>query len=125
MRSGYKVFLAITQIFLLQPNNQGPGSPISVYNLPDQFDSALTLVWADGANGNGTPSAERAEYCQNSARRCSKGSATPRSPDPLSRRALRRTLTPVRLDRTIVFTTHFLDEADLLADNIAILAAPG
>jgi ABC-type multidrug transport system ATPase subunit len=24
-----------------------------------------------------------------------------------------------------VFTTHFLDEADLLADNIAILAAPG
>ncbi|KAF9235154.1 hypothetical protein BU15DRAFT_78325 [Melanogaster broomeanus] len=26
---------------------------------------------------------------------------------------------------TIVFTTHFLDEADLLADNIAILATPG
>ncbi|KAG1779604.1 hypothetical protein EV702DRAFT_965686 [Suillus placidus] len=45
--------------------------------------------------------------------------------DPLSRRALWRTLTSVRLDRTIVFTTHFLDEADLLADNIAILAAPG
>ncbi|KAG2091194.1 uncharacterized protein F5147DRAFT_840847 [Suillus discolor] len=124
MRSGYKVFLAIAQIFLSQPNN-GPGSPISVCNLPDQFGGALTLVWADGANGNGTPSAERAEYCQNSARRCSKGSATPRSPDPLSRRALRRTLTSVRLDRTIVFTTHFLDEADLLADSIAILAAPG
>jgi ATP-binding cassette, subfamily A (ABC1), member 3 len=45
--------------------------------------------------------------------------------DPLSRRALWRILTSVRHDRTIVFTTHFLDEADLLADNIAILAAPG
>ncbi|KAH8835982.1 P-loop containing nucleoside triphosphate hydrolase protein [Flagelloscypha sp. PMI_526] len=44
--------------------------------------------------------------------------------DPLSRRALWRTLTSVR-DRTIIFTTHFLDEADLLADNIAVLAAPG
>ncbi|TFY82440.1 hypothetical protein EWM64_g1577 [Hericium alpestre] len=45
--------------------------------------------------------------------------------DPLSRRALWRTLTSVRHDRTVVFTTHFLDEADLLADDIAILAAPG
>ncbi|KAF8844179.1 P-loop containing nucleoside triphosphate hydrolase protein [Paxillus ammoniavirescens] len=45
--------------------------------------------------------------------------------DPLSRRALWRTLTSVKHDRTIVFTTHFLDEADLLADKIAILAAPG
>ncbi|KIY73327.1 P-loop containing nucleoside triphosphate hydrolase protein [Cylindrobasidium torrendii FP15055 ss-10] len=45
--------------------------------------------------------------------------------DPLSRRAIWRTLTACRLERTIVFTTHFLDEADLLADNIAILAAPG
>ncbi|KAJ8084935.1 hypothetical protein PM082_003712 [Marasmius tenuissimus] len=45
--------------------------------------------------------------------------------DPLSRRALWRTLTSFRNERTIVFTTHFLDEADLLADNIAILAAPG
>ncbi|KAF8435684.1 hypothetical protein L210DRAFT_3452656 [Boletus edulis BED1] len=45
--------------------------------------------------------------------------------DPLSRRALWRTLTSVKHDRTIVFTTHFLDEADLLADHIAILAAPG
>ncbi|KAI0027064.1 P-loop containing nucleoside triphosphate hydrolase protein [Vararia minispora EC-137] len=45
--------------------------------------------------------------------------------DPLSRRALWRTLTAVRTERTIVFTTHFLDEADLLADEIAILAAPG
>ncbi|TFK42170.1 hypothetical protein BDQ12DRAFT_710453 [Crucibulum laeve] len=45
--------------------------------------------------------------------------------DPLSRRALWRTLTSFREERTIVFTTHFLDEADLLADDIAILAAPG
>ncbi|KAG5653904.1 hypothetical protein H0H81_009496 [Sphagnurus paluster] len=45
--------------------------------------------------------------------------------DPLSRRALWRTLTSFRNDRTIIFTTHFLDEADLLADHIAILAAPG
>lgn len=45
--------------------------------------------------------------------------------DPLSRRALWRTLTSFRDDRSIVFTTHFLDEADLLADHIAILAAPG
>lgn len=45
--------------------------------------------------------------------------------DPLSRRALWRTLTSVKHDRAIVFTTHFLDEADLLADHIAILAAPG
>ncbi|KAJ2917839.1 hypothetical protein MD484_g2550, partial [Candolleomyces efflorescens] len=45
--------------------------------------------------------------------------------DPLSRRALWRTLTSFRDDRAIVFTTHFLDEADLLADHIAILAAPG
>jgi ATP-binding cassette subfamily A (ABC1) protein 3 len=45
--------------------------------------------------------------------------------DPLSCQALWRILTSVRYDRTIVFTTHFLDEADLLADDIAILAAPG
>ncbi|KAF7302390.1 hypothetical protein HMN09_00872700 [Mycena chlorophos] len=45
--------------------------------------------------------------------------------DPLSRRALWRTLISFRQDRTIIFTTHFLDEADLLADHIAILAAPG
>ncbi|KAF9535634.1 hypothetical protein CPB83DRAFT_878765 [Crepidotus variabilis] len=45
--------------------------------------------------------------------------------DPLSRRALWRTLTAFREDRCIVFTTHFLDEADLLADHIVILAAPG
>ncbi|KAK7686529.1 hypothetical protein QCA50_010128 [Cerrena zonata] len=45
--------------------------------------------------------------------------------DPLSRRSIWRTLSSVRHERTIVFTTHFLDEADLLADTIAVLAAPG
>ncbi|KAJ7083358.1 hypothetical protein B0H15DRAFT_422992 [Mycena belliarum] len=45
--------------------------------------------------------------------------------DPLSRRALWRTLISFRQERTVIFTTHFLDEADLLADHIAILAAPG
>ncbi|KAF8971850.1 hypothetical protein BDZ97DRAFT_1650923 [Flammula alnicola] len=45
--------------------------------------------------------------------------------DPLSRRALWKTLTAFREERCIVFTTHFLDEADLLADQIAILAPPG
>lgn len=45
--------------------------------------------------------------------------------DPLSRRALWKTLLSIKHDRSIVCTTHFLDEADLLADQIAILAAPG
>ncbi|KAF8640810.1 hypothetical protein AX17_000459 [Amanita inopinata Kibby_2008] len=45
--------------------------------------------------------------------------------DPLSRRALWRTLIGIRDTRTIVFTTHFLDEADLLGDQVAILVAPG
>ncbi|KAG8699081.1 hypothetical protein FRC09_006845 [Ceratobasidium sp. 395] len=45
--------------------------------------------------------------------------------DPLSRRAIWRALTKARENRCVVFTTHFLDEADLLADEIAILAAPG
>ncbi|KAL5533846.1 hypothetical protein ACEPAG_306 [Sanghuangporus baumii] len=45
--------------------------------------------------------------------------------DPLSRRALWRTLMAVREDRTVVFTTHFLDESELIGDSVAILAAPG
>ncbi|KAG9080565.1 hypothetical protein FRC06_006412, partial [Ceratobasidium sp. 370] len=45
--------------------------------------------------------------------------------DPLSRRAIWKTLVKAREGRCVVFTTHFLDEADLLADEIAILAAPG
>ncbi|KAG9125160.1 hypothetical protein FRC07_008749 [Ceratobasidium sp. 392] len=45
--------------------------------------------------------------------------------DPLSRRAIWKALMKARESRCVVFTTHFLDEADLLADEIAILAAPG
>ncbi|KAJ6525396.1 hypothetical protein B0H19DRAFT_1214941 [Mycena capillaripes] len=45
--------------------------------------------------------------------------------DPLSRRAIWRVLVSLRQKRTILLTTHLLDEADLLADHIAILAAPG
>ncbi|KAH6912560.1 nod factor export ATP-binding protein I [Coprinopsis sp. MPI-PUGE-AT-0042] len=45
--------------------------------------------------------------------------------DALSRRGLWKALTSFRHKRTIVFTTHFLDEADFLADQIAILASPG
>ncbi|EIW75760.1 hypothetical protein CONPUDRAFT_131199 [Coniophora puteana RWD-64-598 SS2] len=45
--------------------------------------------------------------------------------DPLSRRDIWRVLNGVKHERSIVYTTHFLDEADLLADEIAILASPG
>lgn len=53
--------------------------------------------------------------------------------DPLSRRAIWKVLADVRgrgLDghgdvATIVLTTHFLDEADYLGDEIAIMKAPG
>ncbi|KAH6912539.1 nod factor export ATP-binding protein I [Coprinopsis sp. MPI-PUGE-AT-0042] len=45
--------------------------------------------------------------------------------DALSRRGLWKALTSFRDKRTIIFTTHFLDEADFLADQIAILASPG
>ncbi|OJD12107.1 hypothetical protein AJ78_07243 [Emergomyces pasteurianus Ep9510] len=42
--------------------------------------------------------------------------------DPLSRRKLWDILLAERGRRSIILTTHFLDEADLLADRIAILA---
>ncbi|EQL35487.1 hypothetical protein BDFG_02714 [Blastomyces dermatitidis ATCC 26199] len=42
--------------------------------------------------------------------------------DPLSRRKLWDILLAERGKRSIILTTHFLDEADLLADRIAILA---
>ncbi|KAK7424751.1 hypothetical protein QQX98_000331 [Neonectria punicea] len=42
--------------------------------------------------------------------------------DPLSRRKLWDILLAERGKRTLVMTTHFLDEADLLADHIAILS---
>lgn len=42
--------------------------------------------------------------------------------DPLSRRKIWDILLAERGRRTIMLTTHFLDEADVLADNIAILS---
>ncbi|KAH7157639.1 hypothetical protein B0J13DRAFT_542292 [Dactylonectria estremocensis] len=42
--------------------------------------------------------------------------------DPLSRRKLWDILLAERGRRTVILTTHFLDEADLLADHIAILS---
>ncbi|KAK9467174.1 hypothetical protein V1512DRAFT_262126 [Lipomyces arxii] len=42
--------------------------------------------------------------------------------DPLSRRRIWDILLSSRGERTLILTTHFLDEADLLADHIAILA---
>ncbi|KAL7800168.1 hypothetical protein V8C37DRAFT_364333 [Trichoderma ceciliae] len=42
--------------------------------------------------------------------------------DPLSRRKIWDILLKERGSRTIIMTTHFLDEADLLADKIAILS---
>ena len=42
--------------------------------------------------------------------------------DPISRRVIWDILLSERGKRTILLTTHFLDEADLLADNIAILS---
>lgn len=45
--------------------------------------------------------------------------------DPLSRRAIWKIITAHRGSATIVLTTHFLDEADYLGDEIAILQAPG
>lgn len=42
--------------------------------------------------------------------------------DPLSRRKIWDILLVERRDRTIIMTTHFLDEADFLSDRIAILS---
>ncbi|KAK5046506.1 hypothetical protein LTR84_008309 [Exophiala bonariae] len=42
--------------------------------------------------------------------------------DPLSRRKIWDILLAERGDRSIILTTHFLDEAELLADHIAILS---
>ncbi|KAH7922678.1 P-loop containing nucleoside triphosphate hydrolase protein [Leucogyrophana mollusca] len=58
MPVGYGVFLAVAQTFLEKPNNYGIGSPIPVYNFTDQFDGSLSLIWADGTNGTGSPSAD-------------------------------------------------------------------
>jgi ATP-binding cassette subfamily A (ABC1) protein 3 len=43
--------------------------------------------------------------------------------DPEARRIIWDLLLEIRNDRTIVLTTHFLEEADVLGDRIAIMAA--
>jgi ABC-type multidrug transport system ATPase subunit len=42
--------------------------------------------------------------------------------DPASRRALWAILAACKRGRALLLTTHFMDEADLLADSIAIMA---
>lgn len=42
--------------------------------------------------------------------------------DAISRRAIWDLLQQQKSDRTILLTTHFMDEADLLGDRIAIMA---
>ena len=42
--------------------------------------------------------------------------------DAISRRAIWDLLQQHKSDRTILLTTHFMDEADLLGDRIAIMA---
>ncbi len=41
--------------------------------------------------------------------------------DPYSRRAIWDLLTKYKSGRTVILTTHFMDEADLLGDRIAII----
>ena len=42
--------------------------------------------------------------------------------DPASRRALWAVLAKYKKGRAMLLTTHFMDEADLLSDSIAIMA---
>lgn len=42
--------------------------------------------------------------------------------DPASRRALWAILAAAKSGRALLLTTHFMDEADLLSDAVAILA---
>lgn len=45
--------------------------------------------------------------------------------DSLARRAIWRVILSYRGQKTIVMTTHFLDESDFLADEVAIIKTPG
>jgi ABC-type multidrug transport system ATPase subunit len=42
--------------------------------------------------------------------------------DPASRRALWNVLSQYRRGRAMLLTTHYMDEADLLSDSVAIMA---
>ncbi|KAJ2999103.1 hypothetical protein HDV02_003633 [Globomyces sp. JEL0801] len=42
--------------------------------------------------------------------------------DPLSRRAMWKMVSENKAGRTIILTTHFMDEADILGDNVVILS---
>ena len=42
--------------------------------------------------------------------------------DPNSRRETWKILTRLKKDRIVVLTTHYMDEADILGDRIAIMA---
>jgi ATP-binding cassette subfamily A (ABC1) protein 3 len=41
--------------------------------------------------------------------------------DPAARRSTWEMLQRFRMDRTILFTTHFMDEADVLGDRVSHL----
>lgn len=43
--------------------------------------------------------------------------------DPYARRGTWEVIQKYKAGRTVLLTTHFMDEADLLADRIAIMAA--
>ena len=43
--------------------------------------------------------------------------------DPEARRGMWDLLTSLKTDRTILLTTHFMEEADVLGDRIAIMAS--
>ena len=45
--------------------------------------------------------------------------------DPYSRRCLWQLLQSIKLGRVILLTTHFMDEADILADRKAVIAKVG
>jgi ABC-type multidrug transport system ATPase subunit len=43
--------------------------------------------------------------------------------DPAARRSTWEMLQSFRKDRTILFTTHFMDEADVLGDRVSLLSS--
>lgn len=75
MPIAYGIFLAVAQSFFNKPSNVssasespdvswrlialqfGIGQPVPVKALSDEFDGSLSLIWADGTNGQGSPNA--------------------------------------------------------------------